>query len=127
MKTIHKLPVLVALLGLLAAPAALRAEDMKCACMKEHAEKMKPMENKMEAQMKAEAAELDKLVNEMNASTGDKKMEAMSAVLNKMVQTHKAMHDKMAAMHAAPKPGAAAPDAKPEEAKPADPHAAHQH
>ena len=77
------------------------AGEMKCCCKKEAEAKkaeqnnLKEMQQKMEAKMKAEAAEFDKLVDEMNASTGDKKIEAMAAIINKMAQKHKEMHAKM--------------------------------
>ena len=117
----------------------LRAEEpkpeMKCACMKGHEAKKQEMEKKMEAKMKAEAAELDKLVDEMNTSTGDRKMEAMAAALNKIVQKHKAMHEKMAGMSMMKKMGgekseeaeSSGEDDKPkDEVKKADdPHAEH--
>ena len=46
--------------------------------MKEHPAKMSEMHQKMEADMKAQNAELDKLVSEMNATTADKKADAMA-------------------------------------------------
>jgi hypothetical protein len=77
--------------------------------MKEHHAKMSEMHQKMEAEMKAQDAELDKLVADMNAATGDKKVDAIAAVVSKMVEQRKAMHEKMAVMHMgmmnSPKPG----------------------
>jgi hypothetical protein len=67
--------------------------------MKDNPAKMSEMDQKMEADMKAQEAELDKLVAEMNAATGDKKMDAMAAVVSKMVEQRKAMHRNMAGMH----------------------------
>lgn len=61
--------------------------------------KMSEMGQKMEAEMKAKNAELDKLVADMNATTGDQKMAAMAAVISKMVEQRKAMHKNMADMH----------------------------
>lgn len=49
--------------------------------------------------MKAQNAELDKLVADMIAATGDKKMDAMAAVVSKMVEQRKAMHEKMSGTH----------------------------
>jgi len=67
--------------------------------MKEHPAKMSEMHQKTEAEMKAQEAELDKLVSEMNAATADKKVDAMAAVLSKIVGQRKTMHEKMAGMH----------------------------
>ena len=60
---------------------------------------MSEMHQKMEAEMKAQDAELDKLVSEMNTATGEKKADAMAAVLSKIVEQRKAMHGNMAGMH----------------------------
>ncbi|MEO5719111.1 MAG: hypothetical protein ABIR29_11125 [Chthoniobacterales bacterium] len=57
------------------------------------------MEQKMEAQMKAQDAELDKLVAGMNSATGEKKVDAVAAVVNKLVEDRKMMHAQMAGMH----------------------------
>ncbi len=57
------------------------------------------MEQKMEAQMKAQDAELEKLVAQMNSATGEKKVDAVAAVVNKLVEDRKMMHAKMGAMH----------------------------
>ncbi|HZS18768.1 MAG TPA: hypothetical protein VFA51_12645 [Candidatus Udaeobacter sp.] len=54
---------------------------------------------KMAAEMKAQDAELDRLVAEMNAATGEKKIDAIAAVITKMVEQRKAMHQKMGGMH----------------------------
>ena len=67
----------------------------------EMGDKMKGMEAKMkgmEAKEKAEAAEFDSLFETMNSSVGDKKTEAMAAILNKMAQKEKAMKAKCEAM-----------------------------
>jgi hypothetical protein len=60
---------------------------------------MSEMHQKMETAMKAQDAELDKLVSEMNAAAGDKKAEAMAALLSKIVEQRKTMHGNMAGMH----------------------------
>lgn len=90
--------LMTVLAGALLTPMLLHAEEgekeMKCACMKGHDDKKVAVEKKMDA----EAVELQRLVDEMNATTGDKKLEAMAAVLNKMVQSHKEMHAKMGGM-----------------------------
>jgi cytochrome P450 len=67
--------------------------------MKEHPANMSEMHKKMEAEMKAQDAELDKLVSEMNTATGEKKADAMAALLSKIVEQRKTMHEKMGDMH----------------------------
>ena len=64
----------------------------------DHAQ-MAEMHQKMDAEMKAQNAELDKLVAAMNSATGEKKVDAIASVVNKLVEQRKAMHEKMAAMH----------------------------
>lgn len=57
------------------------------------------MEQKMEAQMKVQDAELDKLVARMNSATGEQKVDAVAAVVNKLVEDRKMIHAQMAGMH----------------------------
>jgi len=52
---------------------------------------------------KNQDAELDKLVDEMNSASADKKIEAVVTVLNKLVQQRKAMHEQMQKMMSANK------------------------
>lgn len=130
MKTIAVMMTVLA--GTLIPMLPLRAMDEggMCKCMKGPEEKPKMMMmgmdkmKAMEKKMAAEEAELQKLVDEMNASTGDKKLEALSALVNKMVQNHKVMCREMKEMKAKDH-AAAAP--KEEVQKAEDPHAAHQH
>jgi len=107
MKT--KIAIMAALAAAAVPMASLRGEEpakeMKCCCMKRAEEgrkleetRMQQMQQKMEARMKADAAEIDKLVDEMNASTGEKKIEAMAAIINKMVQNQRKMHAGMGGM-----------------------------
>jgi hypothetical protein len=58
---------------------------------------MMPMHEKMMEEQKAQDAEIDKLMAEMNAATGEKRVDAIIAVINKLVEQRKAMHAKMAA------------------------------
>jgi len=58
---------------------------------------MMPMHAKMMEEQKVQDAEIDKLMAEMNAATGEKRVDAIIAVLNKLVEQRKAMHEKMAA------------------------------
>jgi hypothetical protein len=67
--------------------------------MKQDPAQMTEMHQKMEAEMKAQDAELDKLVADMNAATGDKKVDAIAAVVSKMVEQRKTRQEKMSAMH----------------------------
>lgn len=58
---------------------------------------MMPKHAKMMEEQKLQDAEIDKLLAEMNAATGEKRIDAIIAVLNKLVEQRKAMHEKMAA------------------------------
>ena len=60
---------------------------------------MMEWKKKMAEEMKAQDAELDRLAAEMNAATGEKKVDAIAAVLNKMIEQRKAWHSRMEAMH----------------------------
>jgi uncharacterized protein (DUF3084 family) len=55
----------------------------------------------MMSSWKEQDAELDKLVAEMNGAPTDKKVDAIAAVLTKLVEQRKAMHEQMQAMMAA--------------------------
>jgi hypothetical protein len=52
-------------------------------------------EGQMVSNLKEQDAELDQLVAEMNKAPADKKLDAVAAVLNKLVQERKAMHEQM--------------------------------
>jgi hypothetical protein len=60
---------------------------------------MMKMHEQMMAEMKAADSKLDALVRDMNAATGDAKVKAMAAVVDELVQQHKAMHGRMGQMH----------------------------
>ena len=62
--------------------------------------KMMEMHQKMQDEMKAMDAESDKMVTEMNQATGQKKIDAMAALLTRLVAQRKMMNDRMGAMHA---------------------------
>jgi hypothetical protein len=51
---------------------------------------------RMQAEMQASEAQVDGLLAEMNAATGDKKIEAMAALLNRLVQERRAMQRRAA-------------------------------
>lgn len=58
---------------------------------------MMPMHTKMMEMQKAQDAEIDKLLATMNSATGEQRIDAIIAVLNKLVEQRKAMHTEMAA------------------------------
>ncbi|MCI0486589.1 MAG: hypothetical protein L0229_08310 [Blastocatellia bacterium] len=67
--------------------------------MMERCQAMMEQSRKMQAEMKAMHDELDKLVAEMNNAPENKKVDAMAAVISKMVEQRRAMHEKMQGMH----------------------------
>ena len=52
----------------------------------------------MMSKWKEQEAELDKLVADMNSAPSDKKVDAIAAVVTKLVEQHKAMHERMQKM-----------------------------
>ena len=52
----------------------------------------------MTSNWKDQEAELDKLVGEMNSAPSDKKVDAITAVVTKLVEQHKAIHERMQKM-----------------------------
>ena len=67
--------------------------------MERHHAAMMQMHQQMETAWKKEDAALGKLLTQMNSTTGDQKIQAMAAVINKLVELHKQHHDEMSAMH----------------------------
>ena len=59
---------------------------------------MMKMHEQMMAEMKAADARLDALVRDMNAATGNARIDAIAAVLNELLQQRKAMHECVAKM-----------------------------
>ncbi len=57
---------------------------------------MMPVHEKLQELLKTQDAEIDKLAAEMNAATGEKRLDAVVAVVNKMIEQRKAMHAEMA-------------------------------
>jgi cell division protein FtsL len=79
--------------------ATLFAQDtgsMQGMDQKKHREMM-PKHAKMVEEQKVQDAEIDKLVAEMNTATGEKRVDAIVAVLKKLIEQRKTMHEKMAA------------------------------
>lgn len=60
---------------------------------------MMKMHEQMMAEMTAADAKLDVLVKDMDAATGDAKVDATAAVVSELVRQHKAMHARMGQMH----------------------------
>jgi len=56
-----------------------------------------PVHAKLQELQKAQDAEIDKLAAEMNAGTGEKRVDAIVAVVNKLIEQRKAMLGEMAA------------------------------
>ena len=93
MKSTHLLAIIVAA----ALPGAVLFAQGGPPWTQKNPPKME-MNQKMEAEMKAQDAELDKLVSEMKTATGEKKADAMAALLSKIVEQRKAMHEQMGGM-----------------------------
>jgi hypothetical protein len=100
MKTTHLLATLIAAtLPLTAIPAEDTGEttDQK----QEQSSDTMGMKGKMMSNWKDQDAELDKLVAEMNSAPADKKLDVVAAVLTKLVEQRKAMHEHMQKMMSA--------------------------
>lgn len=68
------------------------AEAPKCEMMKKPAPAVPPATDAAHADAAAAQAELDKLVAEMNGNLGPKKVEAMAAIVTRLVEQSKAAH-----------------------------------
>ncbi len=64
---------------------------------KEKHRQMMPVHDKLQELQKTQDAEIDKLAAEMNAATGEKRVDAVVAVVNKLIEQRKAMHAEMTA------------------------------
>lgn len=60
---------------------------------------MMKMHEQMVAEMKAADTRLDALVKDMNAASGDAKVNAVAAVVSELVRQQKSMHAHMGQMH----------------------------
>jgi CHASE3 domain sensor protein len=79
--------------------ATLFAQDpgkMKGMDKQKHREIM-PVHAKMMEEQKLQDTEIDKLRAEMSTATGEKRVDAIVAVLNKLIDQRKTMNEKMAA------------------------------
>jgi len=84
------------LLVLLLVPASLRAQERPA--MGEHDPAMIARHQAMMAEQEQTMARMDSLATAMNESTGDARVEAMAALLNEIVDQHRAMHEHMREM-----------------------------
>ena len=66
--------------------------------MMEKCEEMKKEKQKMQAEMKAQDAELTNAIAAMNSATQDKKLDLMAGVVTQLVEQRTAMHVKTAKM-----------------------------
>lgn len=62
-------------------------------------QEMMKMHEQMIAEMKAADSKLDALVKQMNATTGDAKVNAVATVVAELVRQHRSMHERMGQMH----------------------------
>jgi hypothetical protein len=60
---------------------------------------MMKMHEQMMADMKAADSRLDALVKDMNAASGEAKVNAVATVVTELVRQQKSMHDRMGQMH----------------------------
>lgn len=103
MKTTHLLATLLAATLPLTAIVAEDSGKTETTDQKqEQSSDMKGMTGMNKGQMmsnwKDQDAELDKLVAEMNSTSADKKLDAVVAILSKLVEQRKAMHEQMQEM-----------------------------
>jgi hypothetical protein len=104
MKTTHLLAALIAATLPLAAIVAEDAGKTETTDQKqEQSSEMMGMngmmgKEQMMSNWQDQDAQLDKLVTEMNSASADKKLDAVAAVLTKLVEQRKAMHEQMQKM-----------------------------
>ena len=99
MKTTIFILMIAAACMMFGAPAlAQDIEKMNQLSKEEHREMM-PRHEIMREMQKVQDEEIDKLAEKMNSARGEERIDAIVAVLNKLIEQRKEMHDKMAAMH----------------------------
>jgi hypothetical protein len=103
MKTNHLLVTLIAVIFPLTAIVAQDSGKVETSDQKQQQSadtmKMKCMgKGPMMSNWKDQDVELDKLVAEMNSAPADKKLDAVAALLTKLVEQHKTMHEQMQKM-----------------------------
>jgi hypothetical protein len=94
-KTVYISVLLLAALFPFSAPAQDQSQPMP---MMDHCKAMMANQQEMKASMDAMNAKLNELAAVMNNSKGDKKVDAMAAVINELMTQRTAMHEKMARM-----------------------------
>ena len=100
MKTNHLLVTLIAAIFPLTSIVAQDSGKAEMSDQKKHQcadmMKMKGMDKApMMSNWKDQDAEIDKLVTEMNSAPADKKLDAVAALLTKLVEQRKTMHEQM--------------------------------
>ena len=80
-------------IGLLSSTASAQSPSE----MDRHHREMMPLHAKLMEKQKAQDAEIDKLLIEMNTATAEKRIDAIIAVIKKLVEQRKAMQAEMAA------------------------------
>jgi len=78
---------------------ALRREAIRRLALRVACKEMMAMRQSMRAEQASADAKLNDLVATMNAASGEKKVDAIAAVVSEMVAQRQARHEKMAAMH----------------------------
>ena len=102
MKTTHLIATLIAAtLPLTAIPAEDTGQTETTDQKQEQSSDTMGTKDKMMSNWKEQDAELDKLVAEMNSAPADKKLAAVAAVLTKLVEQRKTMHEQMQKMMSA--------------------------
>lgn len=100
MKLIKLLSIAVAVSVSVASACAQDTTDPSCPCpMPGRGKNMMEWHQKALEKFKEQNAELDRLVQAMNAAKGDKKIEAMAAVINKAMEQRKTWQADMEARH----------------------------
>jgi hypothetical protein len=83
----------------LATDAAAQTASSQAAQAPSNMQDMMKMHEQMMAEMKAADSRLDALVKDMNAATGDAKVNTIATVVTELVRQQKSMHDRMGQMH----------------------------
>jgi hypothetical protein len=91
--------LLLLLVGIgLAAPALAQNRPMTPQQMQEKCQEMMARHQEMQQEMAAMDARLEELVVQMNAASGEARVDAMAAVINELIEQRRDMHEMMAEM-----------------------------
>ena len=101
MKTTHLLATLITATLPLAAIVAEESAKTETSAQKQEQNTGMMGKGQMMSNWKEQDTELDKLVAEMNSAPADKKLDAVVAVLTKLVQQRESMHEQMQKMMSA--------------------------